>query len=369
VTQEAWLRIALAPTLGPARLDELLDRFGDAEGIVAAGASRLLAAGVPAATAQRLGSPDQAALESCTRWIRDSGTGFVTWTDPAYPRLLRDIADAPAALFIQGDPELLGLPQIAIVGSRNATPDGRDTARRFANYLAGRGFCITSGLAEGVDAAAHAGALAASGTTVAVCGTGLDRIYPARHVELAERIRAAGALVSEFPPDTPPLRANFPRRNRIISGLSLGTLVVEAGLTSGSLITARLAAEQGREVFAIPGSIHNPLAKGCHRLIRQGAKLVETAEDIVEELGGLLGELALAPGASPGAEPGPVAVAPEYAALLDAMGWSPVDVDSLVGRCGLTTGEVSSMLLILEMEGHVRSLSGGRYSRTPQNAD
>ncbi len=369
MTQEAWLRIALAPSLGAARLDELLARFGDAEGIVSAGASRLLAAGVPAAAAQRIASPDRAAIEACARWVRDSATCVVSWADPAYPRLLRDIADAPAALFIQGDPELLGLPQIAIVGSRNATPDGRETARRFARYLASRGFCITSGLAEGVDAAAHAGALDADGATVAVCGTGLDRIYPAHHVELAGRIRAAGALVSEFPPDTPPLRANFPRRNRIISGLSLGTLVVEAGLTSGSLITARLAAEQGREVFAIPGSIHNPLAKGCHRLIRQGAKLVETAEDVVEELGRLLGELALAPTASASAAPGPVAPAAEYAALLEAMGWSPIDVDSLVARCGLTTGEVSSMLLILEMEGHVRSLSGGRYSRTPQNAD
>ncbi len=369
MTQKAWLQIALAPSLRPAQLDALLTRFGDAEGIVAAGASRLMAAGVPAATAQRLASPDRTEGEACARWLRDSGTRLVTWTDAAYPRLLRDTADAPPLLFVQGDAGLLGLPQIAIVGSRNATPDGRETARRFATYLASRGFCITSGLAEGVDAAAHAGALDAGGATIAVCGTGLDRVYPARHVELAERIRTAGALVSEFPPDTPPLRANFPRRNRIISGLSLGTLVVEAGVTSGSLITARLAAEQGREVFAIPGSIHNPLAKGCHRLIRQGAKLVETAEDIVEELGGLLGELAVVAENTPETASEPVSIAPEYAALLDAMGWSPVDVDSLVERCGLTTGEVSSMLLILEMEGHVRALSGGRYSRTPQHAD
>ncbi len=214
---------------------------------------------------------------------------LITLHDARYPTLLREIDDAPPMLFIQGDPTILNLPQIAIVGSRNPSASGRQTATDFAHFLASAGLAITSGLADGIDGAAHQGALETKNSTLAVTGTGLDRVYPAKHRELAHRIAEQGALISELPPGTPPIPANFPRRNRIISGLSLGTLVVEAAQKSGSLITARLATEQGREVFAIPGSIHNPLARGCHALIRQGAKLVETAGDILEELAPLLG--------------------------------------------------------------------------------
>jgi DNA processing protein len=251
-----------------------------------------------------------------------------------------------------------------MVGSRNPTTGGERTARDFARHLAGCGLAITSGLAVGVDAAAHQGALEAGGITLAVTGTGLDRVYPARHRELAHRIAERGALVSEFPPGTPPLAGNFPRRNRIISGLSVGTLVVEAALKSGSLITARLAVEQGREVFAIPGSIHNPLARGCHALIRQGAKLVETADDIAEELAALLGGLSLEPVVDAGhADEGCHSLEdPEYQRLLQAMGHDPVSVDQLVARTGFTAETVSSMLLLLELQGHVSSSPGGFFT-------
>ncbi len=290
--------------------------------------------------------------------------------DAAYPPLLLEITKPPAPLFVRGDAGTLLLPQLAIVGRRNATPGGIETAHQFAAWLAARGFCITSGLAEGIDAAAHRGALSVGGKTIAVCGTGLDMVYPRQHRELArEIIQAGGALVSEFARGTTVHPSNFPRRNRLISGLSVGTLVVEASLRSGALITARHAMEQGREVFAIPGSIHNPVARGCHRLIRNGAKLVETAADIVDELTGLLAGLALdaaatipESGAADDAEI-PADIAADYAQLLEAMGWDVVDADDLVQRSGLTIGEVSSMLLLLEMQGSVRSLSGGRYQR------
>ena len=294
-------------------------------------------------------------------WLDSPDTHLLTPADAGYPALLREISGPPPQLFVRGSVEVLALPQIAIVGSRNATPAGAETAHDFASHLAGSGFCVTSGLAEGIDAAAHRGALQASGRTIAVCGTGPDIVYPRQHERLADDIIAGGgAIVSEFAPGTPVFRSNFPRRNRLISGLSVGTLVVEAGVRSGALITARHAMEQGREVFAVPGSIHNPVARGCHLLIRNGAKLVETAMDIVEELGGLLAGMQLP--ASPGPQSSP-AVDTEYAQLLAAMAWDPVDADSLVARSGLTIGEVSSMLLMLELQGSVRALSGGRYQR------
>ena len=310
---------------------------------------------------------------STDNWLDRPDAHLLTPADAAYPALLREIASPPPQLFVRGNVDVLSLPQLAIVGSRNATPAGAETAHSFASHLAARGFCITSGLAEGIDAAAHRGALAARGQTLAVCGTGPDIVYPRQHASLAEEIVAAGgAIVSEFAPGTPVFRANFPRRNRLISGLSIGTLVVEASVRSGALITARHAMEQGREVFAIPGSIHNPVARGCHRLIRNGAKLVETATDIVEELSGLLAGLQL-PDRPAGA--GVMLDAPvkapepdaEYAQLLAAMGWDPVDADSLVARSRLTIGEVSSMLLMLELQGSVRALSGGRYQRASKN--
>ena len=296
-------------------------------------------------------------------WLDRPDTHLLTPADVGYPALLREIAGPPPQLFVRGSLEALSLPQLAIVGSRNATPAGTETAHDFASHLARGGFCVTSGLAEGIDAAAHRGALHAGGRTIAVCGTGPDIVYPRRHERLADDIVAnGGAIVSEFAPGTPVFRSNFPRRNRLISGLSVGTLVVEAGVRSGALITARHAMEQGREVFAIPGSIHNPVARGCHLLIRNGAKLVETATDIVEELGGLLAGMQLPESPGPSFAL-PVAVDGEYVKLLAAMAWDPVDADSLVARSGLTIGEVSSMLLMLEMQGSVRTLSGGRYQR------
>ena len=282
---------------------------------------------------------------------------------PEYP--FTELPDPPPLLFVQGDPDLLARPQLAIVGSRNPSPVGHRTAQEFARHLAGGGLIVTSGLALGIDGAAHRGALAA-GTTIAVMGTGPDRIYPARHQALARRIAASGALVTEFPPGVGAQAENFPRRNRIISGLCVGTLVVEATRRSGSLITARLASEQGREVFAIPGSIHNPLARGCHALIRQGAKLVETAQDIVEELAPLLGSLtAFSLQPDPVAAPGEaVALDADYAHLLAVMGHDPLSPDELIRASGLSAETVASMLLLLELEGLVAACPGGRYCRT-----
>ena len=287
---------------------------------------------------------------------------LLTLGDDRYPDLLAAIAGPPERLFIIGNPEVLHLPALAIVGSRNPTKGGAQNAFEFARHLAGAGFCIVSGLAQGIDTAAHRGALAAGAPTIAFLGHGIDRVYPAVNRDLAHEIAGQGALVSEFPLGTAPNRALFPQRNRLISGVSLGTVVVEAARRSGSLITARLAAEQGREVFAIPGSIHNPLSRGCHQLIREGAKLVEAADDIVAELAPLAGHLlqasdktAAAPGMNKDADD-------EYVKLLEALGHDPVSADELVGRSGLTINQVSSMLLILELEGKIEKLSGGRYS-------
>jgi DNA processing protein len=278
---------------------------------------------------------------------------------------LREIPDPPPLLFVHGDPEVLHTPQLAMVGSRNPSVSGSETAREFAYHLATSGLSITSGLAIGIDGASHAGALDAGGITIAVTGTGLDRVYPASQHDLAHRIAEQGALVSEFPPQTQVKSGNFPRRNRIISGLALGTLVVEAAHKSGSLITARLASEQGREVFAIPGSIHNPMARGCHRLIRQGAKLVETANDVLEELAPLLQELEPLPhqGTQESLELRDELDA-EYQLLLKCMGFDPTPIDLLIERSGLTAEVVSSMLILLELEGHVSSAPGGIYCRT-----
>jgi DNA processing protein len=271
---------------------------------------------------------------------------------------LRELEDAPPLLFLRGEVTQLHNPQLAVVGSRNPSVIGRETAYDFCRSLADSGLVITSGLALGVDAAAHRGALAGGGQTVAVFGTGLDRVYPAAHRELAHDIvEQGGVLVSEYAPGTAPLPGNFPRRNRIISGLSLGTLVVEAALRSGSLITARLAVEQGREVFAIPGSIHNPLARGCHQLIRQGAKLVETAQDILEELAPQLKAAIAEPQGM--TECGGEALDEEYQRLLACLHEAPSSVDQLVTRSGLTADAVSSMLLLLELQGYVVSTAGG----------
>jgi len=295
------------------------------------------------------------------RWLADAGHACVALGDDDYPGLLAGIPDPPPQLFVSGDVSALHLPCLAIVGSRNPTRGGERNAYEFARFLAQHGFCIVSGLAAGIDAAAHRGALDGGGRTVAFLGHGVDRVYPAANRALADAVAASGALVSEFPLGTPPMRSLFPQRNRLISGLSLGTLVVEAARQSGSLITARFAGEQGREVFAIPGSIHNPMARGCHRLIRDGAQLVESAADIAVELGALAGHVldtAGAETAAPAAEPEDE----EYVKLREHLGHDPVSVDELARRSGLTIDQVSSMLLILELGGIVEKLSGGRYA-------
>lgn len=358
-----WLILGLAPGLHGGMLDPLMQRFGDITAVVAAGRRELREAGVKPGSVAGITQPDERLLERCREWLEEPGAQLVTWTDAEYPSLLRDICDAPAVLFVRGNATALTLPQLAIVGSRNATPGGCDTARNFAAHLGRAGFCITSGLALGIDAAAHGGALGAGASTVAVCATGPDRIYPARHADLAAAISVNGAVVTEFPPGSAPLRDRFPQRNRLISGMSVGTLVVEAGLRSGALITARLAGEQGREVFAVPGSIHNPVARGCHLLIRSGAKLVEESRDIIEELGGLLAGIDESV-RQDDTQPRAASTRrrdPEYQRILEFMGWDPVTVDSLVNRSGLTAEQVSSMLLILELEGCVEPLAGGRY--------
>jgi DNA processing protein len=309
----------------------------------------------------RLAQPDEAAVQADLEWLERSGACLLASIDEGYPPMLRESPDAPAVLYVLGDPHVLREPQIAMVGSRQCTPGGRQTARRFASWFAEAGLTVTSGLALGIDAASHEGALAAGGLTIAVCGCGLDQTYPRQHAELARRIAARGALVSEFPPGTPPLPGNFPQRNRIIAGLAAGTLVVEAASESGSLITARLAGVAGREVFAIPASIQNPFARGCHELIRQGAKLVESPEDVLCELKISLSSQLLATPSQPASPAG--ALDKEYKILLDALAFEPASVDTLIERTGLSSESISSMLLVLELDGHVAPYPGGRYSR------
>ncbi len=358
-----WLALAHLHGIGSRRTSRLLEIFGTIESVFSASGEQLSQAGVPADCIDGFRQPDRVAIENDLRWGELPENHIICLDDPRYPRLLKEIPDPPPLLYVHGDPDYLGQPQLAIVGSRNPTASGLALAREFAAYLAEFGLTISSGLATGIDAAAHEGALEGRGGTLAVTGTGLDRVYPACHRELAHRIAASGALVSEFPPGTPPQASNFPRRNRIISGLSVGTLVVEAALRSGSLITARLARDQGREVFAIPGSTHNPLARGCHALIREGAKLVETGQHILEELAPLI-SVAQAPVTTPesGTDKTPQ-LAEDYRKLLGSMGYDAISVDELVQRSGLTPEEVSSMLLMLELEGHLASSAGGRYTR------
>lgn len=303
--------------------------------------------------------PEHAA--ATREWLQKDAHFLLVPGDSNYPPLLNDIPGPPKLLYLAGDPDALHLPTLAIVGSRNPTTGGRRNAYDFSAHLAGNGFCIASGLADGIDTEAHQGALAAGGKTVAFLGHGIDQVYPAANRDLARAIMRNGALVSEFPLGTPPTRQNFPQRNRLISGVALGTLVVEAAQRSGSLITARLAGEQGREVFAIPGSIHNPMAKGCHQLIRNGAKLVESADDIVGELGELLNSLRRESVlATPEGTQTPT-LPDEHQALLNIMGHDPAGLDALASRSGLTIAELSSMLLILELEGKVERLSGGQF--------
>jgi DNA processing protein len=354
----------------------LLDHLGGIDQLVLAGRKQLQAAGLAEETIQALKHPDEALLERDMEWLSSPSHHLLTWGSDGYPPLLKDIPNPPAALYADGNPDILWQPQLAVVGSRNPTAGGKDNARDFAGELSRRGMTITSGLASGIDSVAHAAALDAGNTTVAVTGTGLDRVYPSSSRDLALRIRALGVLVSEFPPGTGARRSHFPSRNRIISGLSLGLLVIEAGLRSGTLITARMAGNQGRDVFALPGSIHNPMAKGCHRLIRDGAKLVETAEEILQELAPMAGQLAFElkrqidhqePGRTPepldkeGVEPH--LTDPDCRLLWSCLGFDPKPADVIIEQSGLTAGAVSAMLMMLELRGKVEVHPGGAYSR------
>jgi DNA processing protein len=363
---ESWLAIAHAPGLHAGLFAAADPAF---TGLTAAlpGESRssLAALGLREPTISALKQPDPAALRRDLRWLEGPNRQLVTWGSSVYPELLSTIPDPPLVLFVEGDADVMRLPSLAMVGSRSPSVIGRETAMHFASHLAGDGLVITSGLALGIDAASHRGSLQNDGGTIAVLGCGLDRIYPRENAELAQQVARCGALVSEFPTGSPPLPANFPRRNRVISGLSVGTLVVEAALKSGSLITARLAAEQGREVFAIPGSIHSPQSRGCHRLIRQGAKLVECVDDIFSELGALLASLRSAAGPKlpvPATDSSP-ALDKAYEILLDAVGFEAASIDALIARTGMESGTISSMLLILELDGWVEQQRGGTFCR------
>lgn len=364
----AWLALARIAGISPGLRARLLAHFGTAQAVFQAPDRELAALDVDPDSRSALHTPDWAAVEAELRWADAPDHHILRESDPEWPPLLRQLSDSPALLYCHGDPSHLRDPGLAMVGSRNPTRGGRDTAHAFAGALSRMGLVITSGLAMGVDTAAHSGALDADGPTVAVLGCGPDVIYPRSNARLAERITAQGCLVSEYPPGTQPRRGHFPRRNRIIAGLSLGTLVIEAALRSGSLITARLAAEQGREVFAVPGSIHNPLARGCHRLIRAGAKLVESTEDIFEELRGLtelqaVNDEAHSPDSTHKGSDKVARSDPEYEQLLEAVDFDPTPVDRIIERSGLTAANVSSMLLMLELEGRVESAPGGRYIR------
>jgi DNA processing protein len=356
----SWLQLTLTPGLGSATIRQLLSQFGLPEKIVSARRAEL-ARYAGAEAIQALDSePVGKAVEHALAWLEQSGNSIVTLADAAYPRLLLEIADPPVLIYCRGRTELLNRPALALVGSRNATAQGTGNAEQFARNFSAAGLTIVSGLAQGIDAAAHRGGLAGEGSTVAVLGTGVDIAYPRSNAVLAAEIAVRGLLLSEFPLGTKAFAYNFPRRNRLISALAQGCLVVEAALASGSLITARAAAEQGREVFAVPGSIHSPLSKGCHALIKSGAKLAESAEDVLSELAAFR-RTGFASTRVPAGVPGH-ADGPEDP-LLACMGFDPVDVDSLCTRAGLPAERISAELLRLELAGRVAVLPGGLYQR------
>lgn len=368
----AWLTLIRAPGLGGVGMRALLQQTGSARAACDHIRRFRQSAGLDQAALDWIESPDSARLEADLAWLAQPNCRLLRFDEADFPPQLDTIPQPPAALFVAGDSARLLGPQVAIVGARSASAQGLATARDFGRTLSRSGLTITSGMAEGIDAAAHAAALEAGGKTIAVVGTGPDQVYPRRHAELASKIVEHGAIVSEFPPGTEARPGHFPRRNRLIAGLALGTLVVEAGLQSGSLITARLAAEAGREVFALPGSIHNPLAKGCHRLIREGARLVETAAEVIEALvpaaqaqGADLRARLEAADPSNGAAPrAPARMQdPDYASLLAALGDSPASLDELAERTDLAPAALSSMLLLLELEGTVAPAVNGRWQR------
>lgn len=361
-----FLRLALTRGIGPATAHRLLKGFGDIGAIFQADRARLVAT-VGEAAAQALRDPPEPeterAIATTLVWLENDDHHLLTWAHPKFPAALLETGDAPLLLFAHGRLELLARPALAVVGSRNCSGGGADTAAAFADAFSAGGLCVVSGLAQGIDSAAHRGALLAAqrigplaGSTIAVIGTGIDRVYPARNRDLAHRVAEHGLLLSEYPLGTAPRPENFPRRNRIISGLSRGVLVVEASLASGSLITARLAGDQGRDVFAIPGSIHSTFHKGCHRLIKQGAKLVEAAADVFDELG-------LAPGAAAATVKRDDATESSRDGLLAHIEHAPIAVDEIVERAGNTIDQVLAELTLLELEGRVERLADGRWQR------
>ena len=361
-----WIRLLQVPNIGPQRYQKLLSTFEQPVKVFESSISQIMEAGISKKLAVSIVNQPTESTKADIEWL-ESGTNnhIITFYDHRYPDALKQIDNPPPLLYVQGNPELLTDPQLAIVGSRNPTQGGKNNAYEFSKYLSSQGLCITSGLALGIDGYSHKGALDAQASTIAVTGTGLDRVYPAAHHGLAHAISEQGAIVSEYCIGTPIRAANFPRRNRLISGLSVGVLVVEAAIKSGSLITAHYAMEQGKEVFALPGSIHNPLARGCHHLIREGAKLIETADHILEDLTPVLTELlvqhdkeSVNSQSSTGEE-----VDSDQRQLLDAMGYDPVPIDQLVLRTGLTIDVVSSILLLLELQGYVSACGSGQYLR------
>jgi DNA processing protein len=368
----AWLRLLLTPGVGNETARKLLAAFGLPQTVFLQSLTALQTV-VGARIAEALQEiPDELepALERLLTWLAESGRHhLLTLGDARFPSALLQIADPPVLLYVLGDLEALSHPnKLAIVGSRNPTHQGATNAHQFAQALGQAGLCIVSGLALGVDGAAHEGALAAGARTIAVVGTGLDRVYPKAHHGLAHRIAQHGLLLSEYPLGTPPLNANFPKRNRLIAGLARGTLVVEAALQSGSLITARLTSEQGKDVFAIPGSIHAAQSRGCHALIKQGAKLVESAQDILEELQGFsAGSVTTALSVSQPDTPGDENSVDGPALLLTALGFDPVGLDALQGRTRLTTADLQARLMTLELDGQVARLPGGLFQRLPGN--
>jgi DNA processing protein len=361
----AWLKLVYAAQADRRPWLGMLRQAGGAAALDALPGHALAALGLPPEAVERFKSPDHAQLAQWQRWLEHPRHALVALDDPRYPRLLAETPDPPFALWLAGARmDLLGAPQLAIVGSRNPTGSGRETAEQFARYLSERGLTITSGLAVGIDGASHRGALHAAGGTVAVLGSGIDVIFPRAHEELAAQIIEHGLLASEYAPGVAPQKFFFPLRNRIIAGLSVGTLVVEAARHSGSLITARRATDYGREVFAVPGSIHNPVARGCHALLREGAKLVEEAADVLVELAPLLQITNVETiTAAKDARRDPPIEDPAYANLLKHVDFAPTTIATLIARVGLTAAEVSSMLLVLELEGFVEALPGGRYAR------
>jgi DNA processing protein len=358
-----WIALSLVNGLGSATFCQLLLTFQTPEAVLEASYSALreivskeVADGIQSSLAH-------ADIPKVLEWLDQPDNHLITLADSHYPKRLLETDQPPPVLYAKGNLQILKRPCLAIVGSRHATAQGETTAENFAESLCRAGFAVASGLALGIDGAAHRGALKADGATIAVVGTGLDIVYPAKHKALAHQIAQHGLLLSEYPLGTPSISYNFPRRNRIISGLSEGCLVVEANIDSGSLITAKLAIEQGREVFAIPGSIHSPVAKGCHALIKQGAKLVESTDDILSELRHIRLPNAALPVSPNGLTPDWTNLPSEASPVLASMGFDPIFAEQIAARSGLTPGEVSTMLTLLELEGVVSHLANGQFQR------